>query len=802
MKVMAQPVHAMDGSELQLALNRLNVLGSVLYIAAHPDDENTAALAWFANERLVRTAYLAVTRGDGGQNLVGPEKAELMGLIRTQELLAARRIDGAEQLFTRAIDFGYSKSTDEAIAIWGHDEVLADLVWAIRRFRPDVVITRFSPSFGGHGHHTASAVLAREAFEAAGDRSRFPEQLDSVEPWQPTRILLDARRGGDVTVDLGAYNPLIGLSYTEIAAKSRSQHKSQGFGSTSRRGSAPNSFSHTAGSPASTDMFDGVDLTWGRVPGGERVGRLLADAASSFRAEEPAGVLPILLEAHGALAALPQSHWVGLKRTELLEVIRACAGLWLEANAENWSAAPEEQVSIRLGAIDRSGADFTLEEVHLPWMSTPVRPDAGESALRQNTGVQISAAVQIPGDEPYTHPYWLGEQSGRGLYRVTDQRLIGRPENPPAAEVRFVIGAGGQKLEYRIPVLYRWTDPVDGEQYRPFVIAPPVVLALEEKVLLFPDDRERTIRVTARAMRPGVRGQVRLDLSHGWSVTPAAVPFEFVGEGDEVTALFQIRPRAEAADIGRLTAVARIGGADVSNEMVTIAYPHIPVQVLFPRASCRLVRLDLQRKGERIGYVMGSGDEIPGNLTQVGYQVTLLADDDLSGADLSVFDAIITGVRAWNTRPRLAVQQDRLIDYVREGGTLIVQYNTNRSLVTNDIAPYPMSISRERVTVEEAPVSFPDPDHPLLTTPNRITAADFEGWVQERGLYFAGQWDERFQPVLASNDPGEPPRLGGLLYARVGEGVFIYTGYSWFRQLPAGVPGAYRLFVNMISAGK
>ncbi len=804
----AQPPRLLNAAELQLALKKLNVLGSALYIAAHPDDENTALLAYLSRERLVRTAYLAVTRGDGGQNLLGSEKGTLMGVLRTQELLAARRIDGAEQFFTRAIDFGYSKSPEESMAIWGRDKVLSDMVWVIRKFRPDIILTRFPKSGGGHGHHTASAILAEEAFQAAGDPSRFPEQLKYVQPWQPRRLLWNAwpRRWGPrpadlpatLHVDVGTYNPLLGKSYTEIAAESRSMHKSQGFGSAARRGSSIEDFALVAGDPANGDLFDGIDLSWSRLPGGREVGRLLRQAERAFDPEHPAAIVPLLLKAYARLDALPPGYWVKQKKKELLAVLQSCTGLWLEATAGDYSVAPGGTVKVRLKALNRSDAPLVLERVALPYNAGS---DLLNRELKNNQPVELQVLIPLPENAELSQPYWLRQKPGKGTYRVDDPTLIGLPENPPALTADFTVRVDRRRLRFDIPVLYRWTDPVAGEQVRPFEIVPEVAVNLEEKAYVFPDQRVKEIRLKLLAGAPDVSGEVRLSLPSGWRATPEAISFSLQDKYDETEVSFTLRPPAKPAT-GTLTAVVETGRGTWSRSLVTIEYPHIPIQTLFPPAEARLVRVDLRKRGTRIGYVMGSGDDIPASLHQVGYDVTLLSDEDLEGADLSGFDAVITGVRAFNTRPRLKQQRRRLLDYVRSGGTLIVQYNTNRRLVTDEIGPYPFHISRDRVTVEEAAVTFLNPDHPLLNSPNKITQEDFQGWVQERGLYFADEWDGRYQTVLSSHDPGEGPKEGGLLFARYGKGVFIYTGYAFFRQLPAGVPGAYRLFVNMISAGK
>jgi len=806
------PQEVMNAAETKLALKKLNILGSALYVAAHPDDENTSLLAYLSGERKVCAAYLSVTRGDGGQNLIGTEQGALLGLVRTQELLAARRIDGAQQFFTRAIDFGYSKSPEETFAVWGREAVLSDVVWVIRRFRPDVIITRFpTTGEGGHGQHTASAILAVEAFEAAGDPARFPEQLKYVETWKPKRLMWNgfsrggggaqANRSGLISVDVGAYNSLLGKSYTEIAANSRSMHKSQGFGSAERRGSALNTLQTIAGDAPGADLFDGVDLSWRRVPGGEAVGKILEEAERTYEPENPQASLPLLIRAHREMSKLPADNsWVEVKRRELLDVIRACSGLWIEAIAAEATTTPGGEVRVTATLVNRSNYPFRLESVGLPFNAGAHLVNA---ELKNNQPLSTPLAVRVPPITDFTQPYWLRDTPGKGTYSVNEQKLAGLPEGDPAMTLTITLSTpDGDKLSFETPALYRWTDRVRGELYRPFVVVPAVTLNMEEKVYVFPDGRAKRVGVVLRGNSAGVAGALRLKVPAGWRVEPESLPMKLSGKNEEMPATFTVTP-SSGPSTGTIAAEFADGAASpLSRGVVSINHEHIPPQIIFPPAEAKLVRLDLQRRGERIGYIMGSGDEIPDALRQIGYSVVLLSDGDLDNANLTNFDAIITGVRAYNTRPRLRQAQKRLLDYVEAGGTLIVQYNTSGDIVTDSLGPYPLTLSRDRVTVEEAPVTFVMPNHPLLNTPNKITPADFDGWMQERGLYFPGDWDARYETPLATRDPGESDKRGGLLVARHGKGTYIYTGYAWFRQLPAGVPGAYRLFVNMISAGK
>jgi LmbE family N-acetylglucosaminyl deacetylase len=818
--VVAQPpAPAPDATRRRVAIEKLAVVGSALYIAAHPDDENTAMLAWLAQGRKVRTAYLSLTRGDGGQNLIGTEQGDALGVIRTEELLAARGIDGAEQFFTRAVDFGFSKGPEETLRFWGHDEILSDIVWVIRSFRPDVIVTRFPPNGdGGHGHHTASAILAAEAFTAAADPKRFPDQLRYVEPWQAKRLMWNAwRRDGEqrpadakpqLTVDLGAYDPVAGESFGEIAAASRSMHKSQGFGSAPRRGPLPNYLEMVAGAPATADLFDGVDLTWNRVPGGAAVGKIIARVTAAYRDTDPAATVPALLEALAAVDSLERGPWVAEKRQELVEAIGMCTGLWLEAMSGTPAATPGSMIEVTALAVNRSAVLLTLVRIETPFTPAPGNPAAigGGSRdpmtpLENNQPVTQKIAVHLPKDLAYTQPYWLAAPHGIGLFNVTDQTLIGQPRTPPAVLATFVLRAGTQELRYAVPVQHRWTDPVEGERTRDLAIVPKITVDLGVPVLVLPDARPHVIRVTARAHEAKATASVRLAAPTGWRVEPERVALAFEAIGDERAARFTLTPPA-GESTGEVDAFVMTDREEPARSEIEISHAHIPPQLLLPPASAKLVRVDVALPVTKVGYVMGPGDEIPAILRQLGFQVVLLSDDDLEDADLVTFGAVVVGVRAYNTRPRLAQVQERLLAYVQDGGTLVVQYDTERGLVTDRLGPFPLKLSRDRVTDETAPVTVLVPGHPLLTTPNAIAARDFDGWVQERGLYFPGSWDPRYQALLAMSDPGEKPLQGALLFAPYGKGSYVHTSLAFFRQLPAGVPGAIRLFVNLLGGGR
>jgi len=801
----AQQGQIPDMAELEIALHKFNVLGSALFIGAHPDDENSSVLAYLSKGRGLRTAYLSVTRGDGGQNLIGPEKGAEIGLLRTQELMSARRIDGAEQFFTRAVDFGYSKTAEETFEFWGKEKILGDMVWVIRTFRPDVILTRFTPeNAGGHGHHIAAGLLTKEAFVAAADPKRFPEQLKFVSVWKTKRLLWNTFRAPQgeakvpLRVDTGSYNPWLGKSYTELAGESRSQHKSQGFGSAGRRGAQADSFELMDGDPATTDIFDGIDVTWNRVPGGQAVGVLLAEVLKSFDPEHPSRSIPGLLGVYTGLTKLGEEPWVRIKKDELLRVLQACAGLWMEAIAGDYAAAPGDTIQVRTTLVNRSDQPMTLHRLGVPGIAAD---EILDRPLKNNELVTVERSILIPKDYPISQPYWLEAPGPDGFFFVRGQNVTGLAENPPAIEIKLGLDADGTPLDYSLPVTFRWTDQVDGELYRPFEVRLPVTLQVEEKVGVFADENPKKVKVKLRSHTRNIAGQVRLKGPAAWKITPAALPFSLTGKYEEGEVTFDVLPPKFAAEAD-LTAEAESGGEKSSRAFVEISYPHIQRQVYFPESRLRVIKLDVKIQGKKVGYIMGAGDEVPDALRNLGYDVILLSDGMLETADLSPFDAIVTGVRAFNTRDRLRLIKDKLLRYVEGGGNLVVQYNVPSPQLADRIGPYPLTIGRDRVDVENAPVTVLTPGHQLLNVPNKITPEDFDGWVQERGLYFASQWADRYETVLSSHDPGESDKKGGLLYARYGQGVFIYTALAWFRQLPDGVPGAYRLFANLISAGK
>lgn len=810
------------GAVLLQELRSFGTTGTVLHIAAHPDDENTQLITYFARARGYRTAYLSLTRGDGGQNEIGPEFDEKLGVARTQELLAARRLDGGRQFFTRAIDFGYSKSAEETLRFWDRQEVLGDIVRVIRTFRPDVIVTRFSPGgggSGGHGHHTASGILGAEAFKLASDPRAYPEQLaQGLQPWQPKRVVLNSGGGGrgggggpaaagTLRMDIGGVDPTTGEGLGEIAGRSRGQHRTQGFGSFGARGgggAGPNeqSFTVLGGEAAEKDLFDGVDTTWKRYgAAGAEINRLVAEALAGFKGEDPAASVPALFAIRAKLAGLPADALVADRREQLDRLLRDCLGLKVQATADRPEVSPGDKVEWRLSAKN-SGRGAVR------WVGARLRTrDGMENQVELRPAAEAAATVveTVPADLPLTQPYWLREEGAAGLFRVDDARLIGTAENAPAFVIEFVFDVGGERLV--VPVLGEGVEKAArGERRRRVEVVSPVALGFASEVVLFAPGATKSVAVEVTAVQHGEEGMVGVSAPSGWKVSPAAQRFKIGGRGEKAGFAFEVTAPAQAG-AARLAAYAEVAGKRYANQRAEIRYEHIPPQILQPPARARLLVAEVATRGRVVGYLPGAGDDTARAIAQLGYEVRMLTGADLTVEKLRGVDAVVIGVRAFNEREDLAANLPGLFAYVAGGGTVIAQYNRPNGLSAPQLAPYKLSIQGSapqlRVTDERAPVTFLAPQHAMLNTPNRIGPADFAGWVQERGAYFPSSWDEaRFETVLAMSDPGEPPLKSSVLVARHGQGYYVYTGIAFFRQLPAGVPGAYRLLANLISLGR
>ncbi len=802
-------------SPILQSLQRLKQMGTVLYVAAHPDDENTQLIAYFSRVRLMRSGYLSVTRGDGGQNLLGPEFFEKLGVARTQELLAARRIDGGRQFFTRAIDFGYTKDYREALETWGHQDVLSDVVRVFRTFRPDVVVAGFStqPAVGQHGQHTASAVLAGEAFKLAGDPAAFPDQLTTLAPWQPTRLLQNAGgfgggRGGPapanaLRVDIGGTDPITGEPLALIAGESRSMHKTQGFGNAAAnagRGGGQNlqSLLPLDGTPASQDPLDGIDTTWARIPGGADITPAIDAIIAAFKPDDAAASVPALLALRTRVAQLRADPIVNEKRGDLDRILQLCLGLSVQTTVPDAARVPGESLAMTHTVTITSSVPVQWTAMRYPSTGHQVAIDA---ALQADRPVTRTATERLAPSTPLTQSYWLREDGTKGLFHVDDAALIGRPENPPVFPVDFVFQVGGQPLVVRDEPVQLAARASDTASLRRVDVIAPVSIAFASDVRLFAPKAAKTVTVDLLAARANTAGTLQLDLPAGWTATPSTRTFRLATAGAHDALTFTVTAPARA-DAETLKAHVTVGGVRYDTERFEINYAHIPPQLLQRHARSKVVSLDLAIRGHALGYLPGAGDDVPQSLTEMGYDVRMLNDSDLTADGLRGLDAVVIGVRAFNTRRDLAAHLPALFEYVNNGGTVVTQYNVATGLLTTTLAPLPLKLSQDRIVDETATMTWLAPDHPAMTTPNQLTPADFDGWVQERGLYFPNEWDNAFTPLFAANDPGEAPLRGGLLIAKYGRGYYVYTGLAFFRQLPAGVPGAYRLFANLVSLGR
>ena len=808
----SQSPQTWTSAEVYLAIRKLNVLGSVLYVAAHPDDENTRLIAYLSKDKLYRTGYLSMTRGDGGQNLIGDEQGIDLGLIRTQELLSARRIDGGEQFFTRAFDFGYSKNPEETFTKWDKEKILSDVVWVVRKFQPDVIITRFPTSGeGGHGHHTASAILANEAFTAAADPTRFSEQLKYVQPWQVKRILwntfnfgnTNTQREDQYKLDVGGYNPLLGKSYGEIAAESRSQHKSQGFGVPAGRGEALEYFSATKGDQPKGELLEGIDVSWKKIAGGEAIEKMINDLATSFDFLHPEKSVKGLVHLYKALEAMPANNWKSKKQDETLRLIEQCSGLWIDVFTNEQFAVQTDSIRFNFQFNNRLGVNASIKGFSLDGYDSLMN-----LPLTRNRNINFSKTFFVPAAKPITQPYWLENKMEQGYFNVHDQTKIGMPDVQPSYIVNVKTNIEGEEFNFSRAVKYKFTDPVRGELYWPLVVVPPVLITPSEdlKIVMNGNDTANG-SVSLKGLKKDFAGKI-VALSATDMKPVSTVSFNTqrirVNSKNQVLGFNYLSKKIRASNTILIAVTDTTGNNLIKSDRHEVKYDHIPPINYFHDAEVALKVLNVETYGKKIGYIVGAGDKVPEALEQMGYEVNRLNVKEISKNPLDKFDAIIVGVRAYNTLDWIAGYYDKLMRYIEQGGNLIVQYNTNNfiSNVRSKIGPYDFTITRNRVTDENAPVTFLKPEHPALNFPNKINQDDFKGWVQERSIYDAADTTGKFEKILAMNDPGEKPDDGSLLIAKYGRGYFTYTGLVFFRELPAGVPGAYRLLANLIALNR
>ena len=804
----AQENNFYSSSNISLMLEKLDVFGKVLYIAAHPDDENTRLIAYLANEKKYETAYLSATRGGGGQNFLGTHLKENLGLIRTQELLEARKIDGGKQFFSSAVDFGYSKGPVETLKFWNEEKILSDFVWIIRKFRPDVLITRFNQTPGiTHGHHTASAILANKAFNLSGDPDAFPDQLKYVKVWKPKRILwntssrffnLDKYDIDEMLkIDVGVYNNKIGKSYNEIASESRSMHKSQAFGSLRRRGSEVELLIYSQGIDAKKDIMEGVETSWKRIRASEALIKHIMNAQDSFQINKPYEIIDNLTLAYKELNRVIDRDWRAIKKNEIKNLIKASSGLFFEALSGSELASDGEEINISFDAINRSPYDIKLEKISILGEEFDVN-----NILENNKMFRLEKKIKLPANDQISEKYWLLDKANFGSYKINNQMLVGDPDNSPSLLSKFIFRINGQQISYNVPVVFKVNSPIKGDDYRPFVIGNPVYLNPKNSMELIVNSNKKSLKVDVVSGIKNLKTRLYLRVSDGIEVQPEFYDIEISNKGERKTFDFTISLPNEKNLISNVFYEADVNGKSYSRAIDKVIYDHMTPQTRFPKSDVSLIKFDINLKANKVGYLMGSGDKVPESLSLVGYDVDLLEKNDINLKKLENYDALIIGIRAFNSDKSLFEIKSKLMDYMNLGGNVIVQYNTSRNLDVNKFAPYSFKLSRKRVSQEDANVQITNKNHPALNYPNKIKIEDFDGWVQERGLYFPDSWSDKYQTVISSNDIGEDPNDGGILIGKVGKGHFVYTSYSWFRQLPAGVGGAYKIFSNLLSLGK
>lgn len=797
--------------EIFEGLQKLKMVGSVLYIAAHPDDENTRLLTYFSKEKKIRTAYLSVTRGDGGQNLIGNEQGELLGLIRTHELLAARTVDGAAQYFTRANDFGYSKNPEETFRIWNKDSVLSDVVWVIRQFKPDIIICRFpTTGEGGHGHHTASAMLAEEAFDAAADPAKFSWQLKYTEVWKTKRLFWNTFNFGgnnttspdQIQIDVGGYDPLTGESIGEIASESRSMHKSQGFGTAKQRGKSIEFFKQLKGDKVSESLFEGIDLSWSRLKK-DRLEEKINNCIKSYEFTSPSKSVPQLIEIYQLLYNIPDinnetSFYMRKKLEEVKNLIVNAAGIWMESVSERNYAVPGDTVGISNYVLTRSDIPVKLISVSAGRTNSTLN-----TLLRKDESDTIRLKMKIPADHKYSNPYWLNMPAAEGYFVLDDITKTGMDVNPPPVMVRYNFSINGVDISIENPVVFKIIDPERGEIYKSLEILPPAVINFSAKAYLFRNNKPEKIQMLLKFYADTGSAQVNIRLPEKWTASPSEFNVTKTGNESEYILESLVTPDSTVLS-GNISATINFNGTMIDQSIFRVEYAHISSRFMLRRAVAAVTNADLKETIKNIGYIPGAGDEVDEFLRQIGFNLTILDKEKLSVTNLKEFDAIVTGIRAFNTNEWLKEYDQKLLNFVRDGGNLIIQYNTNNRLgpLASKIFPYPFTISRERVTDENAEVAFLKPDHPVLNYPNKITLTDFKGWRQERGIYFATEIDSSYEKIFSMHDPGEKDATGSLIIAKYGKGSFAYTGLSFFRQLPYAHPGASRLFVNLLSLPK
>lgn len=825
--VFAQIPVTNNSADIFMQLQKLNVLGSVLYIAAHPDDENNGFLPFLAKEKLYRTGYLSLTRGDGGQNLIGSEQGIELGLIRTQELLAARRQDGAEQFFSRAYEFGFSKNAAEALRIWDKEKILSDVVWVIRRYQPDVIITRFpGDARAGHGHHAASSLLANEAYAAAADPKRFPEQLKyGVSPWQAKRILWNTFNFGGANttsnnqfkIDVGGYNALLGKSYGEIGGEARSMHKSQGEGRPRRRGASYEFFATTGGDTPRTDLMDGIDISWHRIKGAENIQQKINNIIKAYRFDKPENSVDSLVDLYKTMQSISnKTAWVVKKIEEVKQLVIACSGLFFEATTDEEYAVLGERMNVNFFVNKRKDANIQWESV---WMNNSMQQPfdtAMHANLPINQNNSFTKSFSVEASTKLSQPYWLAKaQENIGSFSVDDQMQIGQDESLPAYFANFSFKINGVNFVDQKPVQYKYVDAVKGELYQPVVVITPIIVSLTPDVVLnniLSDNKQVAdpklqLQYKANFAAKQVPVSIRIKQSTNDIFSKdTTIDFE-TGRVYAINIPLDGRFKKDLPPMvhAEVSTIINNKSRTYRSYLRAIKYDHIPDIHFFVENNVRVISDDIKVVGKKIGYITGAGDKVPDALVQMGYDLQFIHEADVTDEKIKDFDAIILGIRAHNIFEYLSNKNDVLNRYVEQGGNLIVQYLKSNQIGLKKIkvGPYGFMVNAgSRVTEESAVVNFLLPEHPVLNYPNKITSKDFDNWVQERSTYQAEMLDPHFVMPLGMNDTNEKPGNGSLAIAKYGKGNIAYVSLVLFRELPAGIAGAYRLMANLIALPK
>jgi LmbE family N-acetylglucosaminyl deacetylase len=801
----SQQVRPSTSADIYKEINTLKKLPRVLYLAAHPDDENTGLLSWLVNQQHINTAYLSLTRGDGGQNLIGSEQGPALGLIRTYELLEARKVDGAKQFFSTAIDFGFSKNPDDTFKQWDIDKITADVVWVIRNFRPDIIITRFPPSAAaGHGQHWSSAIIAEEAFKAAADNSRYPEQLKKVDVWQAKRLVGNTFRFGSENttseeqfkVTIGQYDPGLGMGYGELAGLSRSMHQSQGAGTASVAGIRTEYFTPVLGDPIQTSLFDGINLSWTDIQKPE-IDNALDKLISQYDFRKPDQSLEQLLALRKLVRSIDDKNLKEEKLIALDAIILSASGLMAEMVTRVPEAVAGDTLTFQLNVISRSEIPVLIQKVQYP-----LHEEQLNKKLFPDSLTNFNYEVRIPESSEISEPYWLKNPlKSEAQYDVQIDSLIGLSLAPSPLNAILTLLIGDETFNVNVPFSYKKLDPIKGDLVEPLRIIPAVNIKFSQP--LFFQDSDANVEVILHSEKEIRNASLTIKSENQILSTLNNIHLK---ANSDTTIQIQINPNGinrSASANPSLEAALQVENKSYTKDKHIIRYNHIPVLQYFTPANTLLVNADLQVKAKKVGYIQGAGDIIPDFLRMVGIEVTILQESDFANVNkLTGFDAIVAGIRVINVEKRMPQWMPVLNQYIQNGGTVIMQFNTLQDMSTTNIGPYPFTIGRNRVTEENAPVEFLAPASPLLNTPNKITQDDFQGWIQERGLYFLNTWDKNYTPLFKMNDTGEEPLEGGTIYAQYGKGYFIYTPLAFFRQLTIGNKGATKLFFNMLSIGK